>query len=76
MIIFNVVILVVLIIIISIATEQLLIRRLNMSEGVKIHKGMCILKEGYGKLSVTSDVLGNKQSSDYNNHNDYNNYND
>lgn len=37
-------------IIVSIITEQMLIRRLKLEEGVTISKGKCILKPGYGLL--------------------------
>ncbi len=34
----------------SIITEQLIIRRLKLADGVQYSKGMCVLKNGYGKL--------------------------
>jgi hypothetical protein len=37
-------------IIISILTEQMVIRRLRMSEGVEISRGRCHLKPGYDKI--------------------------
>jgi hypothetical protein len=37
-------------IIVSIITEQMLIRRLKLEEGVTISKGKCVLKPGYGLL--------------------------
>lgn len=45
-----IVILIIVTIIVSIITEQMLIRRLKLEEGVIISKGKCILKEGYGLL--------------------------
>ena len=41
-------------IILSIITEQMLIRRLQLSDGILISKGRCRLKEGYGKLTSTN----------------------
>ncbi len=35
---------------VSIITEQLVIKRLQMSEGVEISRGRCRLIPGYGKL--------------------------
>jgi len=37
-------------IVVSIATEQFVIRSLPLSEGVEITKGRCRLKSGYGLL--------------------------
>jgi hypothetical protein len=39
-------------IIVSIITEQMLVRRLQISEGIIINKGQCRLREGYGKLNA------------------------
>jgi hypothetical protein len=41
-------------IIVSIITEQMLIRRLKLEEGVTISKGKCILKPGYGLIPPPS----------------------
>lgn len=38
-------------IIVSIITEQMLIRRLKLEEGVTISKGKCVLKPGYGLIT-------------------------
>lgn len=35
---------------VSIITEQMVIKRLQMSEGVEINRGRCRLMQGYGKL--------------------------
>jgi hypothetical protein len=37
-------------IITSIATEQMLIRRLKLAEGIQVKRGVCMLKDGYGKV--------------------------
>lgn len=37
-------------IIVSIITEQMVIKRLQISEGVEITRGRCRLTPGYGKL--------------------------
>jgi len=42
--------------IVSIITEQLLIRRLKLEEGVTISKGKCVLKPGYGLIPPTNSV--------------------
>lgn len=42
-------------IIVSIITEQMVIKRLQMSEGVEITRGRCRLIPGYGKLPETDD---------------------
>lgn len=42
-------------ILVSIITEQMLIRRLKLEEGVIISKGKCVLKAGYGELKLQSD---------------------
>lgn len=44
-------------IIVSIITEQMLIRRLKLEEGVMISKGKCILKPGYGLLNTTNNQV-------------------
>jgi hypothetical protein len=41
-------------IIVSIITEQMLIRRLKLEEGVTISKGKCVLKSGYGLIPPPS----------------------
>ncbi len=41
---------------VSIITEQMLIRRLKLEEGVTISKGRCILKPGYGELNKSVHV--------------------
>lgn len=48
-----VIIIIIIGIIVSIITEQMLIRRLKLEEGVTISKGKCVLKEGYGLLPTS-----------------------
>jgi len=48
-----IVIVIIISIIVSIITEQMLIRRLRLEEGVVISKGKCMLKPGYGELPVS-----------------------
>ena len=43
-------------IIVSIITEQMLIRRLKLEEGVTISKGKCVLKPGYGLIPPPNQV--------------------
>jgi hypothetical protein len=43
-------------IIVSIITEQMLIRRLKLEEGVTISKGKCVLKPGYGLLPTQTQT--------------------
>jgi len=50
-----IIILVIVSIFVSIVTEQMLIRRLQLSEGVEISRGKCHLKKGYG-LIISNDV--------------------
>jgi len=52
-----IIILIIVGIIVSIITEQLLIRRLRLEEGVTISKGKCILKPGYGLIPPVTPVL-------------------
>jgi hypothetical protein len=44
-------------IIVSIITEQMLIRRLRLEEGVIISKGKCMLKPGYGMIPPVANNL-------------------
>jgi hypothetical protein len=43
-------------IIVSIITEQMLIRRLRLEEGVTISKGKCLLKPGYGLIPEPTTI--------------------
>lgn len=45
------VVIIIISIIVSIITEQLLIRRLRLEEGIVISKGKCMLKKGYGLIT-------------------------
>ena len=47
-----IIILIIIGIIVSIITEQMLIRRLRLEEGVTISKGKCVLKPGYGLITT------------------------
>lgn len=52
-------------ILVSILTEQLVIRRLQLEEGVVISKGKCVLKDGYGLLETpSSDQVPDSQTPD------------
>ena len=51
-----VIILIIIGIIVSIITEQMLIRRLKLEEGVTISKGKCVLKPGYGPINTASPI--------------------
>jgi len=57
-----VIIIIIIGIIVSIITEQMLIRRLKLEEGVTISKGRCVLKEGYGLLPTTSSTNSSTNS--------------
>jgi hypothetical protein len=62
-----IVIIIIISIIVSIITEQMLIRRLKLEEGVTISKGKCILRSGYGllpteKLSTEKQPLNNEMA--------------
>ena len=46
----NIVALIFVSIIVSIITEQLVIRRIQMNDGVIFNSGKCQLKPGYGKV--------------------------
>jgi hypothetical protein len=61
-------------IIVSIVTEQMLIRRLKLEDGVMISKGKCVLKPGYGLLPVQTSTQPS-QTSQNNLNNSYNLYN-
>jgi hypothetical protein len=50
-------------IIVSIITEQMLIRRLQLSDGILINRGRCRLKDGYGKLPTTTNALAIRSTS-------------
>lgn len=50
-----IVILIIVSIIVSVLTEQMLIRRLNLEEGIIVSKGKCILKPGYGLLQKQTE---------------------
>ena len=54
-----IIIIVIISIFVSIVTEQMLIRRLQLSEGVEISRGKCRLKPGYGLISGNGDGNGN-----------------
>lgn len=41
---------------VSVITEQMVIKRLQMSEGVEISRGRCRLIPGYGKLEKKTDT--------------------
>lgn len=49
-----IIILIIISIFVGIITEQMLIRRLQLSEGIEISRGLCRLKQGYGLLPTTS----------------------
>lgn len=51
----NIILLVFVSTIVFIIAEQLVMRRLQMSEGVKIYGGRCRLMPGYGKLEIPDD---------------------
>jgi hypothetical protein len=51
-----IIILIIVGIIVSIITEQMLIRRLRLEEGVTISKGKCILKPGYGLIPAATTL--------------------
>jgi len=57
-----IIILIIVGIIVSIITEQMLIRRLRLEEGVTISKGKCILKPGYGLITTQSPSQSPSQS--------------
>jgi hypothetical protein len=42
-------------ILVSIITEQMVIKRLQMTEGVEISRGRCRLISGYGKLEKVKE---------------------
>ncbi len=46
----NIIALIFISIIVSIITEQMVIRRIQLSEGVEISRGRCHLKDGYGPI--------------------------
>jgi hypothetical protein len=56
-------------IIVSIITEQMLIRRLRLEEGIVISKGKCILKPGYGPLPSIPATPPNSLSNENNERN-------
>jgi hypothetical protein len=43
-----------LVIIVSIIKEYLVYKRLQMEDGIELKKGMCVFKQGYGKIDVGS----------------------
>jgi len=51
-----IIVIIIISIIVSIITEQMLIRRLQLSDGILISKGRCRLKEGYGKLTTSTNA--------------------
>lgn len=51
-----IIIVIIITILVSIITEQMVIRRLRLEEGVIISKGKCILKDGYGLLPVKKSI--------------------
>lgn len=58
-------------IIVSIITEQMLIRRIKLEEGVTISKGKCILKEGYGLLPVSNSQTPSGSNESFVNQQNY-----
>lgn len=50
-----IIIMIVTTIIVSIITERMVIKRLELSEGVEIKNGRCKLKNGYGVLVPIAD---------------------
>jgi len=51
----DILILLVVSIFVSIITEQMLIRRLRLGEGIEVTRGRCNLKAGYGRLNPATD---------------------
>lgn len=48
---------------VSIVTEQMLIRRMQLGEGVVVTKGKCVLKNGYGLLSTSAPTTSTPTTS-------------